>query len=103
MGAATSTASAARSKATRSRRSASSSESSNGLPRPSHIALRPTIAANRHPMEFAESHQYVEYCESKNQYPPYNQKSGAFAPCSGHGHQIPAKDISVGTVPAGST
>ena len=45
----------------------------------------------------------VEYCESKNQYPPYNQKSGAFAPCSGHGHQIPAKDISVGTVPAGST
>ena len=57
----------------------------------------------QHPMEFAETSQYIDYCDSKNQYPPYNTKSGAFAPCSGHGHKIPAKDISVGTVPAGST
>lgn len=49
----------------------------------------------KHPMEFAETYQYIDYCDSNNQYPPYNSNSGAFAPCSGHGHKIPAKDISV--------
>ncbi len=57
----------------------------------------------QHPLEFAESNQYIEYCDSKNQYPPYSAKSGPFSPCSGQGHKIPAMDISVGTVPAGST
>lgn len=56
----------------------------------------------QHPVEFAETSQYIEYCDSKNQYPPYSAKSGAFAPCSAQGHKIPATDISVGTVPAGS-
>ena len=45
----------------------------------------------------------AQYCDSKNQYPPYNDQSGAFSPCSRDGHTIPAKDIDTGTAPAGST
>ena len=60
------------------------------------------------PVKFVGQKQWVEYCTSTIQYPPYNAKpSAAFPACGGKDNppttSIKALDVSVGTVPAGST